>query len=99
MGFNSYKGGFRMGAGFTPSGSGYPLMQSCDIQVSEDGKRLDTLLAEMTGKPIVIETAEAMDTILATATKDSVGAVYKYTGNTTDTYTQGALYIIEEGAS
>lgn len=40
MGLNSYKGSIRLGAGLTPSGTGYPLMQACDIQVDEDGNTL-----------------------------------------------------------
>ena len=47
MGFDSYKGSIELGAGLTPSGTGYPLMQSCDIQVDEAGKRLDALLEEL----------------------------------------------------
>lgn len=42
MGFSSYRGGFKVGAGFKPDGdSGFPLIESCDIQVGEDGQRLD----------------------------------------------------------
>lgn len=44
MGFKSYKGSLVLGAGLTPSAEGYPLMQSCDIQVAEDGTRLDALI-------------------------------------------------------
>lgn len=41
MAFESYKGGLEIGAGFTPSGDGgFPLMQSCDIQVDEEGHTL-----------------------------------------------------------
>ena len=46
--------------------------------------------------PIPIETEAKMNALLANATVESVGAVYKYTGNTTDTYEHGALYIIAE---
>lgn len=45
MGFSSFRGGFKVGAGFKPDGdSGFPLMESCDIQVTEDGIRLDEYL-------------------------------------------------------
>lgn len=101
MGLNSYKGGFKMGAGFTPSGSGYPLMEACDIQVDENGKRLDQKLAELSSGgslPPEIETAAEMSAILESATTDSVGAIYKYTGPTTGVYEKGAFYIIEEEA-
>lgn len=46
--------------------------------------------------PIGIETEAEMSALLTSATADSVGAVYKYTGETTDTFTSGALYIIAE---
>ena len=43
--------------------------------------------------PIEIATADEMTALLETA---EVGAIYKYTGATTDTYENGALYIVEE---
>ena len=46
--------------------------------------------------PIPTETEAEMTALLTNATSESVGAVYKYTGNTTDTYEHGALYIIAE---
>lgn len=46
MGFDSYKGSIKLGAGLTPSGAGYPLMQSCDIQVDEEGKTLQEYIEE-----------------------------------------------------
>lgn len=46
--------------------------------------------------PIPIYTEAKMNAILASATKESVGAVYKYVGNTTSTYEKGVLYIIGE---
>ena len=49
MGFDDYKGSIRMGAGMKPEADGYPLMQTCDIQAGPDGKRLDVLLAELSG--------------------------------------------------
>ena len=48
MGFGSYRGGFKVGAGFKPDGdSGFPLIESCDIQVTEEGMRLDEYLANL----------------------------------------------------
>lgn len=48
MGFESYKGSLRLGAGLKPDGDGgFALMESCDIQVSEDGKMLDAALEEI----------------------------------------------------
>lgn len=47
MGFSSYRGGFGIAAGLKPDGdSGFPLMESCDIQVDEDGQRLDQWIAD-----------------------------------------------------
>lgn len=41
-----------------------------------------------------VSTASAMDTILANATDADIGKAYIYTGASTDTYEQGALYMI-----
>ena len=50
MGFSSYRGGFKVGAGFKPDGnSGFPLIESCDIQVDESGQRLDTWIENHSG--------------------------------------------------
>ena len=46
MSFEDYKGSINLGAGLKPSGEGYPLMQTSDIQAEEGGKRLDKLLDE-----------------------------------------------------
>lgn len=46
--------------------------------------------------PIEISTADEMNALLETA---EVGSVYKYTGETTETYENGALYVVEEGAT
>lgn len=43
-----------------------------------------------------VSTADEMTALLTNATADSVGNVYKYTGETTDTYENRALYILEE---
>ena len=65
MGFKEYKGSIKLGAGLTPSGEGYPLMQTSDILAEAGGKRLDVLLAEYaemissgTGPPAVDLTEE-----------------------------------------
>ena len=103
--FNSFVGGFNVGAGFKPDGtSGFPLIESCDIQIDEAGNRLDYALNQIWeainngGSPLPREvyTETEMTALLTNATTASVGAVYKYMGTTTDTYTQGGLYIIQE---
>lgn len=43
------------------------------------------------GIPIEITTADEMNALLSTA---EVGSIYKYTGETTDTYENGALYLV-----
>lgn len=50
MSFEDYKGSIKLGAGLTPSGEGYPLMQTSDIQAEEGGKRLDVVLLEILAK-------------------------------------------------
>lgn len=45
--------------------------------------------------PIEIPTEAKMDGLLTNATSQSVGAVYKYTGETTGVYEKDSLYIIE----
>ena len=42
--------------------------------------------------PIEVSTEAEMNALLATA---DVGSIYKYTGENTDTYENGALYIVE----
>ncbi|MBS6447513.1 MAG: hypothetical protein KH382_07970 [Clostridiales bacterium] len=49
-----------------------------------------------TGFPIEVATETEMDSVLVNATAADVGKIYKYTG-TTGTYTQGELYILQEG--
>ena len=105
MGFKNFRGGFNVGAGFKPDGtSGFPLIESCDIQIDEAGNRLDYALNQIwdainngsSPLPRNIYTETEMTALLTNATTGSVGAVYKYMGTTTDTYTQGGLYIIQE---
>lgn len=45
--------------------------------------------------PIQIKTEEEMNNLLMKATVSSIGSVYKYVGTTTETYTEGSLYVIE----
>lgn len=63
MGFESYKGTARLGAGLVPASEGYPLMQSCDIQVAEDGTRLDAFLNRI--PKIVAITQAGYDALVA----------------------------------
>lgn len=46
------------------------------------------------GKAVEIAAASEMDAILSNATDADLGKVYYYTGASTDTYEQGALYMI-----
>lgn len=111
MGFNSYRGSVKLGSGLTPSGgASFPLMQTCDILAEENadgtpGRRLDALLDELrelatsgvgSGRPIEIISEAGMNAILNSATANNIGMVYKYTGETTDTYENGMLYIITD---
>ncbi len=51
------------------------------------------------GTPIAVATAAEMESILSGATSESVGLIYKYTGTTTDKYTNGNLYTIKLSGS
>ena len=46
--------------------------------------------------PVEITTETEMTALLTNATTESIGAIYKYTGETTDTYENGELYILAE---
>lgn len=46
--------------------------------------------------PMEVVSEEQMSELLLNATSESVGAVYKYIGETTEAYENGALYIIAE---
>lgn len=50
---------------------------------------------EEAGTAIEINTEEGMAEILASATDDDIGTIYKFTGPTTENYIQNELYIIE----
>lgn len=45
--------------------------------------------------PIEVTTEAEMTALLTNATDESVGEVYKYTGETTDNYESGSLYILQ----
>lgn len=60
---------------------------------------VDLVLSRLPGDsplPHEVLTETEMTAILSNATSASIGAVYKYMGPTTDTYTHGELYIIQE---
>lgn len=49
----------------------------------------------VTGQPIAVASAEEMDAVLANADESAVGTVYEYTGETTENYENGALYLLD----
>ncbi len=51
------------------------------------------------GKPIEISSAEELNLIISTATADDIGKIYKYVGATTDSYENGAYYVITESGN
>lgn len=86
-------------SGMKPAGSGYALMHASHIVCGENNEVLDWKLEQIAKgegvpRPKEISSEAEMNAILASATIESVGEIYKYTGNTTDTYEQGALYVI-----
>lgn len=48
---------------------------------------------EAVGRAIEVSSASSMDSLLV---EENIGRVYKYIGDTTETYTNGQYYIIEE---
>lgn len=67
----------------------YSNIEYNNIEVSvEGGDVVDS------AKPIEVATEQAMDELLASATDQDVGSVYKYIGGGTK-YEAGALYILE----
>ena len=95
-------------SGVKPAGTGkFALMQARDILIDDEhDKRLDTELGELRKLaeaerfplPKEISTEAEMNSILANATESSIGAVYKFTGETTDIYEKDALYVITHEA-
>lgn len=71
MSFSSYNGSIKLGAGLTPAGTGYPLMQSCDIQVDEEGKRLDEELEELRTSGGSVDVDSIVEQVLAKLPSDS----------------------------
>jgi hypothetical protein len=61
-----------------------------------DGFSKVTVQIEDSAQPIEIRYSTQMSQILEQANSDSVGQIYKYTGQTTENFESGALYIIEE---
>ena len=64
-------------------------------QISED----KTLIPEAnvtSHLPKPVSTEAEMNEILSNATESSIGTIYRYEGNTTNTYEKGALYIISD---
>ena len=51
------------------------------------------------GKPIEVASEEELNLILATATANDIGKIYKYVGATTDSYENGAYYAITEAGN
>lgn len=49
-----------------------------------------------TGFPLEVSTEAEMTAVLSNVAASDIGKIYKYTG-TTGTYTQGELYILQEG--
>lgn len=97
MGFQNYKPGIALGAGLKPSGDAkFPLLQSCDVLVGEDGERLDQRLEKLEGlpKPKGVKTEAEMNAILANATEKDIGTIYKFTGESTLTYEKNTLYML-----
>ena len=70
-----------------------------ELTINDNNKVIDvTQYARVhisTAKPYNVVSASFMDNLLS-STITNIGDVYKYTGETTDTYENGALYILEE---
>lgn len=64
---------------------------------SENSDSLVEGIDSILGVPIEVAFVSTMDDILANATEADVGKVYRYSGDPTDIYENGAIYIIEEG--
>lgn len=74
----------------------YPdLVQQLEAKTEDLDERLTQVEANL-GKPAVASTPEDMDAILANATEGDVGRMYLYTGETNESYTNGAVYSIQE---
>lgn len=95
---------------FTPRSRAEQYLKNCIEACGCDGlpaprSRLDALLYALadkisqgggSGSVIEVSTASEMDEILSNATDADIGKVYYYIGESTDTYEQGALYMITQ---
>ena len=61
--------------------------------IDGNGNVITGAMVSSAGVPIEVASEGEMEAALAGS---AIGAVYKYTGETTDTFEQGALYIVEE---
>lgn len=62
--------------------------------VEDDIKiKLDDSIFESVGKPIELATNEEMEAVLVA---DNIGKIYKYVGETNETFTNGNLYQVME---
>lgn len=89
MRFESYKGSIKLGAGLTPASEGFPLMQSCDIQIDENGKTLAEYIEN--GIDSIEGLQDALDGLqkrndesLKTEDKTIVGAINEVNSKTVD---------------
>lgn len=83
----------------------YVIMPGTDYQAICDATRTKTgdtgklksgeVAAKITGLKIVKEVSTESD-MTAQLTTDNLGNVYKFTGESTDTYTNGDIYVVEE---
>lgn len=72
--------------------SGETAIVECDGMKMTSDLTITAPAFEDSPLPIEVATADEMTALLSTA---EVGAIYKYTGETTDTYENGALYVVE----
>lgn len=77
-------------------------MECTEKVVEEHPDIINDLLTRMSdlegrfGNPIVVTTPEEMESVLASATSADVGKLYLYTGETTETYKNDTVYLMEE---
>lgn len=76
-------------------GAGQTATLQCNGKKMIDNIIVTAPEVENSPLPIEVATEEEMNSLLETA---EIGDIYKYTGETTDTYENGALYVVEEEA-